>query len=114
MVLSTGEPAASIAPTIAAQIQIGALPGRGRRVIPSDVGPLIAKLAGLQRMELRAIDGQWIDVTLPALALSYRSQALGVGGLLGNDVLVKFKRLAFALVAHRCSPPDLLVLEGRS
>jgi hypothetical protein len=108
MVLSSGESTTSIAPPVAEQLQSGAPLRRGRRVIASDAGPTIARLARVDRLEIRTIDGHWPDCTPRVVAIAFRPQALGVGGLLGNDVRIRFKRLAYEF-----GPPDLLVLEGR-
>lgn len=106
MVLATTDPTTCLAPTIAEYLRRAApLPG-GRRVIPSDTGPVIARTVRLNRLAIATIDGRWLEWAPGTAAIAFRPQALGVGGLLGIDALARFRR-----VTYEIGPPDLLVLE---
>jgi hypothetical protein len=79
---------------------------RGRRVVPGDAGLLLAPLVRLRDLELRTADGGWLSLGPLSVAITNRPRVLGVGGLLGVDVLARFRRIQFEL-----GPPDQLTLE---
>jgi hypothetical protein len=102
MVVSGGEPRTSILPQIAE-----GLTGRGGRiVIPSDVGPLIARTLTLESIALLTTSGESLALSPFRVAITSRAQALGAGGMLGIDVFSRFFRFEY-----RFGPPDLLILE---
>ena len=57
-------------------------------------------------MEMATRDGRWIPLGGVTAVLTNRPRVLGVGGLLGIDLLAGFRRLEYEL-----GPPDTLVLE---
>jgi hypothetical protein len=80
--------------------------GRGRRVVPGDAGMLLAPIFRLRDLELKTADGGWLSLGQLTVAVTNRPRVLGVGGLLGVDVLGRFRRIQFEL-----GPPDHLSLE---
>jgi hypothetical protein len=79
---------------------------RGRRVVPGDAGLLLAPIFRLRDLELKTADGGWLSLGPLTVAVTNRPRVLGVGGLLGVDVLARFRRIQFDL-----GPPDDLLLE---
>lgn len=80
--------------------------GRGRRVVPGDAGLLLAPIFRLRDLELRTVDGGWLSLAPLTVAVTNLRRVLGVGGLLGVDVLGRFRRIQVEL-----GPPDQLLLE---
>jgi hypothetical protein len=104
MVLSTGEPSSCLSDRIAQWLNPGL--GRGRRLIPSDAGIVVARLIGLGSLTIRTLDGTLLRVAPFTAALTNRPQVLGIGGVLGNDFLGRYDRLTYEL-----GPPDVLTLD---
>ncbi len=95
-----------LAPAIAEQLQGTPLRGRGRRIIPGDAALSLVRIVTLQHLAVQAMDGQWLTWSPWTAAVSFRPQVIGVGGVLGIDILPRFRRLAYEL-----GPPDTLLLE---
>lgn len=109
MVLSSGEPYTSVAPRIAEYLLAAQAIPQGRRVIPSDSGPVIARTLRLQSLIVPTAEGGPLEFAPWTVAIAVRPQALGVGGLLGTDILARFSRLQYEF-----GPPDRLLLETDS
>lgn len=75
-------------------------------MVPSDVGPLIARRLRLESIALLASPGGWRTWGPLVVAITNRPEALGVGGLLGVDFLARFQR-----VTYEFGPPDTLILD---
>jgi hypothetical protein len=102
MVVSGGEPRTSILPQIA-----DGLPGPGgRMVVPSDVGPLIARTLTVRSLAILTTSGSRIELNDFRVAITPRAQSLGASGMLGIDVFARFARFEY-----RFGPPDTLTLE---
>ncbi|GEM_PF-2208932 len=110
MVVSSGEPSTVLAPLVADDVRryAGAVPSRGRRVIAGDAAPLIVPLQRVRSLEVPAADGDRLRLGPITAAVSPRAQVLGVGGILGVDLLSRFARITYEL-----GPPDWLTLEAR-
>jgi hypothetical protein len=112
MVLASSEPVTALAPAVAAHLRrettFEHLPRRwrGRALAPTDVGLTIVPLLRLRSVEIAAAGGAWVSVGPLAAVVTGRPQVLGVGGLLGADILIRFRRLEYDI-----GPPDALVLE---
>ena len=116
MIVASTEPTTCIAQDVANSLDfaltLDRMPNRmptvrrGRRVVPGDAGMLLAPLFHLRDLELRTADGGWLSLGPLTVAVTNRPRVLGVGGLLGVDVLARFRRIQFEL-----GPPDRLLLE---
>ena len=112
MIVASAEPTTCIAEDVAKHLGFALTmervppAGRGRRVVPGDVGLLIAHVFHLRDLELRTADGGWLSLGPLTVAITNRPRVLGVGGLLGVDVLARYRRIQFEL-----GPPDRLLLE---
>ncbi len=106
MVLATSEVSTTLAPRVAEYLRAGQPPGRGRRVIPSDSGPLIANILRLQGLTVPTLGTAPLELGPCIVAVAYRAEALGVAGLLGVDLLARFTRMSY-----KAGPPGLLTLE---
>jgi hypothetical protein len=106
-VLPTSEPSTTVAPQVAEYLRYGAPPGRGRRVVPSDSGSLIANVLRLRSLSIPTINAGPIELGPCTVAIAHRPEALGVAGLLGVDLLRRFVR-----ICYEAGPPALLTLEA--
>ncbi|HEY7293694.1 MAG TPA: hypothetical protein VH916_01585, partial [Dehalococcoidia bacterium] len=52
LVLATSEPSTTLAPQVAEYLRFGEPPGRGRRIVPSDSGSLIASTLRLRSLSI--------------------------------------------------------------
>ncbi len=107
LVLATSEPSTTIAPQVAEYLRFGGPPGRGRRVIPSDAGSLIANVLRLHSLSIPTLGGSPLELGPCTVAIAHRPEALGVAGLLGVDLLQRFTR-----ICYEAGPPALLTLEA--
>jgi hypothetical protein len=57
-------------------------------------------------LELQAVDRRLLVLPVHRFAVAMRPYALGVGGMLGLDVLARFPR-----IGYRIGPPDFLTLD---
>ncbi len=97
----------SIAPPIAEYLQVPArIPG-GRRAVPGDAGMVIVRTLRLHSLAVATTPTGWLPLTWFGVAVTYRPQVLGVGGMLGADFLARFRRITFEV-----GPPDALILEA--
>ncbi len=109
--MSSGESSTSIAGREAEDLRrIEMLDQRraegGRRVIPSDVGILIARTFRLRSMSIRTVTNEWLRHAPYVVTITTRPQVLGVSGIIGADFLVRFRRIVYEF-----GPPDTLILE---
>jgi hypothetical protein len=112
MAIATSEPFTTLAPDIAAAVRHDLIhekvpeARRGRRIVPGDVGLFFAPLIRVDSIELEAVGSVWIPLGAVTAVITNRPRALGVGGLLGADILSRFTRFEYQI-----GPPDRFVVE---
>lgn len=112
MAIATSEPFTTLAPDIAGAVRHDLIyekvpeGRRGRRIVPGDVGLYFAPLIRIENIELEALGRVWIPLGTVTAVITNRPRAIGVGGLLGGDILSRFTRFEYQI-----GPPDRFIVE---
>ncbi|MGH2588533.1 MAG: hypothetical protein ACRDJE_26725 [Dehalococcoidia bacterium] len=110
--IATSEPFTTLAPDTAAAVRHELthekVPEgrRGRRIVPGDAGRYFAPLIRVESLEIETVGGVWVSLGTVTAVITNRPRALGVGGLLGGDILSRFTRFEYQI-----GPPDRLIVE---
>lgn len=105
LVVSPADATTSFAHHVADYLH-GPTRGRGRRIILSDTGPTVARIVRLQQFDLQLVGNEWLELGPLVVAIAARPEAIGVGGMLGLDILARFSRVSVEI-----GPPNTLILE---
>jgi hypothetical protein len=105
MLLSSIDVKSSIVPGIAEDLIRFGYPSLARRALPSDLGTTIFRTLQVRSLSVRTTTGSWLDLPAMSLAIMPRAQAVGAGGIIGVDVLGRYRR-----VCVEVGPPVYLTL----
>ena len=70
-------------------------PSPGRRLLPTDVGIVVARIITFESLIIPAHVRQPIEIRPFTFAVGYRPEVLGLGGTLGRDFFSRFRRISF-------------------